>query len=212
MNWLQEFLLFVANFQILGNHANILGFFWLISLSLFMYSQFKNLFRSCYSLRCSTCNFSRLCCPRTNRRKAWHFIIFFLSGYIVFFFQMILDDTITTPINLLFGSWEMREPVLGSFSMFNLLATKWDVYAMILLFALVFYAKGLWRFFHFNKTSLFWLILVVVFSVAVAQTHWWSHLRFEGWMRAEVFWFSYPEFRILTGFFVASLVRKRAPT
>jgi len=209
MNWFEAFLSFVANFQLLGNHANIVGFLWLLILTVFMYSRFKGLFRNCYSLRCSTCNFSRLCCPNSKRNMAWHFVILFLSAYIIFFFQMILDDTITTPINLLFGSWEMRAPVLGSFSLYNLLLTKWDVYAMILIYALVFYVKGLHQFFHFTKYSMFWLILVVAFSLVIASTHWWNHLRFDGWMRTQVFWLSYPEFRVLTGFFVASLIKKQ---
>jgi len=208
MNWLEGFLLWIANFQIFGNHANIIGFLWLLVLTTFIYSRFKGLFKKCYSLRCGTCNFSRICCPNSNRNKVWHFTILSLSAYITFFFQMLLDDTITTPINLIFGSWELRQPVLGAFSVYNLWLTKFDVYLMIMLFALVFWVKGFHQFFHFTKYSIFWLSLVLFFSIIIAQTHWWTHLRFEGDMRILVFWLSYPEFRVLTGFFVASLIKK----
>jgi len=134
-------------------------------------------------------------------------VILFLAAYMIFFFQMVLDDFITSPINLLFGSWELRASVFGEFSMWNWLMTKWDVYTMITLFFLVFSTKQLWQFFRFTKQSVVWLILIIGFSLVIANTHWWTHLRYDGWMRIQVFWLSYPQFRILTGFFVASLIK-----
>jgi hypothetical protein len=180
----------IPSMEILGNAANILGLFWLLALMFIAYRRIRPTIR--------------------EKDKRWKaaLLCLMLSFYIVFFFQMLLDDTITTPINLLFGAWEIRAPALGEFTIMKLLMTKFDVYGMIAGMVLVFYIGGIWKFLHITWKSAFWLTLVLLFSLAVAQTHWWLHLRFEGWMRVQVFWLSYPEFRILTGFLVESLIKK----
>ena len=196
MSWIEEFLFFISSCELLENKANILGFIWLLTLMYFAYGRFKGHFENGY-----------LPNKKTNR-KLWIIVVFLVSFYAVFMFQLIFDDLITTPINLLFGSWELRQPVLGPLTFLSFFSTKWDVWAILIIFAFFFYIKGLWQFFRFTKYSAIWLMLIIVFSFVVANQHWWTHLRYDGWMRVQVFWLSYPEYRILTGLFFSSILKK----
>jgi hypothetical protein len=137
-------------------------------------------------------------------------LIFAFIG--VFLFQILVDDFITVPINLAFGSWSLLAPHMGTWALWKLVAFKWDNYAMVILFSLVFYVTGVWKFFHFTASSLFWLSVTLLFQLMLGSLHIWYFLGLSGYDRLTVFWVSYPWFRIFTGFLAASLIKKPGKT
>lgn len=175
--------------------SNVLGLLWFLVLIGIVFKGFRPQFREKF--------------PRKYGTFLWYFALFLISFCTVFLMQMVIDDLIQTPIDLLFGSWQLKIAQMGAFSLFKLLILKWDVYSMIFTYWLAFSVIGVWHFFHFSKKSALFLAICIAWVVLIAQTHYWSHLRFEGWMRIQVYWLTYPEFRILTGFFIASIVKKQ---
>lgn len=195
MDWLYQILLWLANAEIFNGSSNILGLIWLLLLMWIMYNRFKPQFREMF--------------PKKYETKLWYFALILITFCTVFLMQMMIDDLIQTPIDLIFGSWQLKAAQMGAFSLYNLLLLKWDVYSMILIYSLGFSTIGVWHFFHFDKKSGILLAAVILWIAMVAQTHYWSHLRFDGWMRIQVYWLTYPEFRILTGFFIGTIVKKK---
>lgn len=203
MSWLDQLLQGITYMNLGENKWNILGVFWLISLCIFYYIRFKKHFTNGYLPRPAGN-------PHHNRKRiiAWHFVIILFAFGIVYLLQMMLDDFITTPINLVFGSWSLLTPHMGSFSFLKLIAFKWDVYCSIIIYSLFFTFFKIWRFFRFTKYSTLLLTITVVFQFILASNHVFYFLDLSGSERIFTYWVSYPWFRILTGLFCASIMKK----
>lgn len=200
MNVLESFLYGVASFEVLGNKANILGFFWLIALTIVAYKRFHVYFENGYYPK-----------PKGNRWKGimWVLVLVLISWSCAWLTQLLMDDAITTPISIVFGSWKLLSVHVGEFSFLKLFLFKWDVYALIFVHIFFFSVIRLWRFFQFTKWSALCLTSAIVFQVIVSSFGiFGSHIWYEGWDRITIFWLTYPEFRIITGFFFASIIRK----
>lgn len=199
MNLFEQILLWFTYAECLGNKWNILGVFWLTALVFMSMKRFEHHFdKSGIYPKPST----------KSKQDLWYFSLLIFGFLSTMLLQMMIDDFITTPINLVFGSWELLVPHLGEFSFLKLLAFKWDVYALILCYSLVFYLTKVWRFYQFTKASAFWLILTVSLQIFLGSQHIFYFLNLTGYNRIYTFWISYPWFRILTGFLGASIIKK----
>ncbi len=208
MNPLEQFLLWVTYANLYdgskmgymgpGVRWNILGVLWLIALTAFTAKRFSTHFNNGFFPQ-----------PE-NRMRAllWAFAVLLFGFLATFLIQMMMDDFITDPINLSFGSWIYLAKGRGDFSVLKFINFKWDVYMLIFIFSLVSYLTGIWRFYQFTKTSLFWLSATVVFQLILGSQHIFYFLALSGYERLTTFWVSYPWFRILTGFFGASIIKK----
>lgn len=199
MSQIWDFLRWISYFDILKNSTNILGVFWLIALTIFGYVRFKKHFEQ-------NGYFPK---PIGARRKFWFIIPLLFSFLWGFLMQLLIDDGIATPISLLFGGWSLmgNDP----FTLSKLWAHKSDVYIGIAVLLILFTWFGIWRFFHFTKKSFFWLSLLVILTIIAASQNIINFRVFQGDAHVWVFWLTYPEGRILSGFFSASLLKKAEP-
>lgn len=208
MNWLEQFLLWIsyanlydsnkANYMGLGVRWNILGVLWMLILIGFTAKRFSGHFKNGFFPK-----------PKQNLNSyLWMMALLIFAFVSVFLLQMMVDDFITDPINLCFGSWKYLAPGRGAFSILKFINFKWDVYLLIVIYSLVFAATGIWRLYQFTKTSFFWLSITVIFQVALGYYHVFYFLDLTGYSRLMTFWVSYPWFRIFTGFLAASLIKK----
>jgi hypothetical protein len=199
MNLFEQFLQWVTYAQCVGDRWNILGVLWLAALVTMSMRRFAIHYdKSGIFPKPST----------KSKQDLWYFSLMIFGFLSTMLLQMMVDDFITTPINLAFGSWALLAPHLGEFSFLKLLAFKWDVYALIIVYSMVFYLTKLWRFYQFTRGSAFWLILTVSFQIFLGSQHVFYFLNLSGWERIYTFWISYPWFRIFTGFLGASIIKK----
>jgi hypothetical protein len=199
LNLIEQFLLWITYLNFGGNKWNIFGVLWLLALMAFTYKRFYAHF--------NLNNFFPK--PAHNPRSIyWRGALILFSFTAVFLIQMIVDDFITTPINLAFGSWNLLAPHLGGFSPFKMFMFKVDVYLLMLLYAVIFGVLRIWQFYHFTKYSAVWLSLTVLFQIFLGSQHVFYFLDLTGYERLITFWVSYPWFRILTGLFAASIIKK----
>ena len=193
-----QFLSLIANAELYSNHLNIIGAIWAVTLTLFLYFRFKVNFQSYNVFPMQT---------KTRWHKAlWFVIVFLFAIAVTLLMQYMIDDFITTPISLLFGSWS--ELNRGSFTFIKLLTFKWDVYASIIVFSLFFYMCGVWRLFKFTGISAVLLLMSICLTLTIASNHIWDYTAYSGTLRTEIFWLTYPEFRALTALFVISIVKQ----
>jgi hypothetical protein len=143
-----------------------------------------------------------------SKQDLWYFSLMIFAFLSTMLLQMMVDDFITTPINVAFGSWDLLAPQFGQFSFLKLFLFKWDVYALIVCYSLIFYLTKVWRFYQFTKASAFWLICTVSLQVLLGSQHVFYFLDLTGYDRIYTFWISYPWFRIFTGFLGASIIKK----
>jgi hypothetical protein len=205
MDWLsllRQFLLDVTygNLWPGGLRMNILGVLWAAALIIVAARRFSWQFSSVQDW------------PRPAGRfrgYLWVVAIVLFAIIAVFLFQIIVDDFITVPIQLAFGSWSILVPGRGGFTLLKLIAFKWDNYSVVILISALFYLCGIWRFCHFTKASLFWLSVTVAFVAVQSYYHVFSFMQLSGDARITAFWIGYPWFRIITGFLFASLIKKR---
>jgi hypothetical protein len=178
------------------NSLNILGMIWLFAL---------------IGLACFRFNFGiGKIWPKLIQRK-WlrYFVVFFLAFGSIYFFQILIDDLITSPIDLAFGSWSLLQPMFGAFTLWKWFEFKVDVYLNMALYVTFFSLGNLWGLFTFTKKSAFWLILLIAFQVFLAVQHNYNFRFLTGDAKFWAYWLSYPEFRIISGLFVASILRKQ---
>lgn len=198
MNLLEQLLLWISYFNLGGSKWNILGILWLGALMWMSYKRFHGHFQKGFFPQ-----------PGHNpRSKIWVGCVIAFAFTSTFLLQMMVDDFITTPINLAFGSWYLIAPHLGPFTFLKLLEFKVDVYLGIMLYSVAFYMTSLWRFYHFTKWSMLWLSLTLILQVFLASQHIFYFLDLTGYDRIYAFWMSYPWFRIFTGLLGASLIKK----
>lgn len=210
MNLLEQLLLWLSYQNFIGGHsANILGVIWLISLMALCYQRFSKHF--------NLNNYypqppSKLIGSRNWRSYVWILIVLIFSFLVVFLMQMMFDDFVTTPIGILSGSWSLLAPVMGPFTFWKLLAFKWDVYAMISVYVAFLTLTKIWQFFHFTKVSAFLLILIIIYHVIVmGGLHLYYFLDLSGMARVVAYSITYPPFRVISAFFVASIIKKPMP-
>lgn len=194
-----DFLKWISYFQLTGNNSNIIGFFWLIALTIFGYVRLQKHFEQ-------NNYFPK---PTGFRVKLWFLIPLLFSFLWVFLMQLLIDDGITTPVSLMFGGWSLLKN--DPFTLVKLWAHKSDVYLDITVLLILFTWFGIWKFFRFTKKSFFWLILIIAFQVIVSSQHLFNYAIVTGDAHVWVFWLTYPEFRSLSGFFSASLLKKAEP-
>ncbi len=197
MIWYLEILSFIAKFDLKGNAINILGVFWVLALMIVAFKSFKTQLPH-YLLE-----------PKAQRKVTLTFSVLAISFVYIFLMQQCLDDLLTIPIQLLFGSWRMVETQLGSLTLFALLDYRWEIYISIITISIVFSYYGFWKLFHFTKESAFWLSATIIFQIFLASQHNFNFRELQGYDRMVAYWVSYPEFRILSGFFVASTFKKK---
>jgi len=195
----QNFLLYITYMNLGGNKWNIFGVLWLLALMAFYCKRFYGHF--------NLNNFFPK--PEKNPRSLyWRGALILFSFTAVFLVQMVVDDFITTPINLAFGSWDLLAPHLGEFSFYKLFMFKVDVYLLILLYATIFAVLRIWQFYHFTRYSALWLSLTILLQILLGSQHIFYFLNLEGSERLITFWISYPWFRIFTGLFAASIIKE----
>jgi hypothetical protein len=200
LNWIEQLLLWITYFNVYpgGLRMNILGVFWAVALIYLAARRF--------SWHFTDAGWER---PAARARKyLWIFAMVLFGIIAVFMFQIVTDDFITVPISLAFGSWKVLVPGRGEFSLLKLIAFKWDNYAVLAVTASLFYISGVLKFYHFTKVSLFWLSLTVGSVVIVSMFHVFSFMQLSGYERLTAFWFTYPWFRIFTGFMFSSIIKK----
>ena len=199
MNAIESLLYGIASFEVLGNKANILGFIWLLALWFVAYKRFRGHFAKGYFPQ-----------PQQSyKRFLWVFAVLLISFGSVFLLQLLMDDAVTTPISIAFGSWDKLMRDKGDFTLLRLFNFKWDVYGLIFSYLFFFTAARLWQFFQFTKSSLLCLVGVIVFQVAVSGMQiFGSHMFYDGWQRIWIFWLTYPEYRILSGLLFSSILKK----
>jgi hypothetical protein len=208
LNLLEQFLQWITyanlydsnrlNYLGTGVRWNILGVFWLLILVAFTAKRFSGHFNNGFFPK-----------PAHNPRSyLWMIAVFLFAFVVTFLLQMMIDDFITDPINLCFGSWKYLAPGRGEFSILKFISFKWDVYLLIGIYSIVLAITGIWRLYQFTKTSLFWLSVTVIFQVALGYYHVFYFLDLTGYARLMTFWLSYPWFRIFTGFLGISLIKK----
>lgn len=208
MNWLEQFLLWItyanlydsnrANYMGTGIRWNILGVFWMLILIAFTAKRFSGHFNNGFFPK-----------PLQNPRShLWNLALLLFAFASTFLLQMMVDDFITDPINLCFGSWKYLAQGRGEFAILKFVNFKWDVYLVIFIYALTFSLFGIWRFYQFTKISLLCLSITVVFQILLGYYHVFYFLDLTGYARLITFWVSYPWFRIFTGFLGASIIKK----
>lgn len=181
-----------------GKAANLFGVLWLIALTFVASRRFS-------------WHFSELGWGKPSKlpkRALWIFAIILFGFLSTFLLQIITDEFISVPMGLVFGSWNLLAPHLGAFSLWKLIQFKWDSYLLILVYSSVFYVSGVWKFYHFTKESLIWLIVLLGFTFFLNSQGIIYFLNLSGWARIRNFWLSYPEWRIITGFLGASIIKK----
>jgi len=195
---LQEFLIFVINLNLIGDHAHLFGFLWLSALTFTFYLRLKHLMPAAQVD------------PNAGRiRKLWaNRKPLFTAFAIGWFIQLSIDEFVTFWINLLSGSWSMVELQLGSFTLTKLLWFKADCYFQWVFIFFVFTISNTWQYLQATKRALFWLILIILFQSTLSVLHIWNHHPYQGTELIIVFFLTYPEFRTLTGFFGSNIVRK----
>jgi hypothetical protein len=147
--------------------------------------------------------------PSARARKyLWILAMILFAVIAVFMFQILTDDLITVPISLAFGSWKVLVPGRGDFSLWKLILFKWDNYAVLAITGSVFFLCGVWKFYQFTKASLVWLSLTVSLVILVSSFHVFTFLQLSGEARLTAFWLTYPSFRIISGFLLASMIKK----
>lgn len=201
MNWLEQFLLWITYLNVYpgSQKMNILGVFWLISLMFIAVKRFSWQFTNIQDWKKP---------EEKSRGYLWTFAILLFTFIAVFMWQIIIDDLITVPINLAFGSWPVMVPGRGAFSIEKLFIFKWDNYAYLAISGSLFYLAGIWKMYHFTKASLIWLSITIVDVVLLASMHVFIFITLSGYDRLFAFWVSYPWFRIFTGFLLASMIKK----
>jgi len=187
----------IANADLLHNSLNIMGLIWFVVLILLASKWFD-------------AEIGNVWPKLIKQRKLFrYFILLLLAFGSIFFMQILIDDLITTPIDLVFGSWILMQPTIGAFTFLKLWYFKYPVYLNMALYTTFFSLFGFWRLFCFTKKSAFWLILLIAFQVFLASQHNFDFRSLTGTAKTIAFWDSYPEFRIISGFFVASVLKKR---
>lgn len=200
MDWLYQFLLWVTYQELWNGHsANILGAFWLIALMIMAARRL--------SWHCSNIGWAQP--SHGYKRVLWLFAVLLFGFLFAFLFQIVTDEFVTVPLSLAFGGWSLMVPTLGPFTIWKLIVFKWDSYMLILVYSSVFFLSGVWKFCHFTKKSLIWLIAIIVFASFIYGMGIFYFLNLSGWARIRAFWVSYPPWRILTGFLGASIIKKR---
>jgi hypothetical protein len=182
-----------------GQSANMVGFFWMIALVIVGSRRFA-------------WHFQNNGWPQPShgiKRILWILAVILFAFLFVFLLQVITDEFLTVPIALAFGSWVLMPPSMGAFTIWKLIAFKWYSYLLIAVYGSIFYLSGCWRFCHFTKKSLIWLISVMCYSIFIDANHIFYFLNLSGWTRFRAFYITYPPWRVLLGFFGASLIKKR---
>ena len=195
-----EILTFIANSDLSKSGAgalNILGALWLLILMVLTYMRLKPQFSS------------SLPKPKGHKKLIWFFCLVALSYTYIFLMQQILSEVLEWNIFLAFGSWSLVESYVGPLSLLKVLNNRAEMYISIILICFVFTYYGFWRLFHFTKESAFWLLATIALLVLLGSQHNYNFRVLQGYDRMIAFWLSYPEFRILTGFFVASTLKKK---
>lgn len=201
MSWVEQLLLWITYVNLYPGtqKMNILGLFWFISLMFVAVKRFS------WQLT----NVQEWKKPAgKGKRYLWIFAVLLFAFIAVFMWQIIIDDLITVPINLAFGSWTVMVPGRGAFSIEKLFIFKWDNYSYLLITGLLFYLAGIWKMYHFTKASLVWLSITILDVIMLASMHVFIFITLSGYDRLFAFWVSYPWFRIFTGFLFVSMIKK----
>lgn len=189
---LYDLLDWFAHAELLGNRYNILAVAWALILTFTIYKRIKGmnpLFKK----------------ELTGFKRSA--IAFGVAGMTVYFLQLLIDDFITTPIDTAFGSWSLMVGY-GNFTLMKILLFKADIYLMIVLLFLGFTMLDLWQMFHWTRWSTIALVSLIGFQIVLAYAHYWNQWQYSGVEMVKEYWLSYPEFRVLSGLFVASIIRK----
>jgi hypothetical protein len=201
LNWIYRFLLDITYAELWPNHhtANILGLLWLIALMTFAYW-------------CFSWHFQNSGWPQPShgsKRILWVVAIVGFAFVFTFLLQIVTDELIVVPFGIAYGSWNLLSAQLGSFTIWKLIGFKWDSYMLIIVYSGLLFLSGAWKFLHFTKQTLFWLIVIVAFSFWLnSSAHIFYFLNLTGWARIRAFYLSYPVWRILIGFLGASIIKK----
>ena len=200
MNILEQIAFWIINLNLIGDHGHIIGFLWLIALIITFFKRLKDLVPG-----------------KHDQPTRWKSILSYrkvaaISFSIAWFIQVMVDECITFLFNLASGAWSMIEFQKGAFTIEKLFWMKADSYFQIALFFFVFTIANVWQYFHVTKRTLFWLSLVMLYQGILAYLHIWNHHAYTGTPLILVFFLTYPEFRILTGFLGSNLVKKPEQT
>ena len=181
----------IANMDFMNNSLNILGMIWLVAL----------IFLACQRFNIEIENLGGIWPKLQRQRKLVRAAILFVLAFgTIYFFQILIDDLITTPIDLGFGSWILLQPWLGPFTIWKLFMFKVNVYLNMLLYFFFFSVCGLWPLLKFNRKSAFWLCLLIAFQLVLSIQHNYNFRSLMGAAKTFSFWESYPEFRIILAY------------
>lgn len=195
---LLEFLIWLANFNFIQDHAHLFGFLWLAALILTFYPRLKKMMPQ-----------PKLDPNASFLRKLWANRKPLITAFaIAWFIQLSIDEFVTYWINLLSGSWIMIEKYYGAFSILKLAWVKSDCYFQWLFIFFIFTISNTWQYLQITKRALFWLSLVILMQSILSVLHIWNHHAYQGMELVIVFYSTYPVFRTLTGLFGSSIVRK----
>jgi hypothetical protein len=180
----------IPRLDFLGDHANFIGFLWLLSLVIVF---FKRIRKPEF--------------PLMSRKQMIPLVRAFLIAWL---FQIGIDEVITMPLNLLSGSWIMMQPGWGNFTLLKLIDFKADVYFQIIAVVYSLLISGAFqKHYQFTRKSLFWFSTILLMQLVLSfHLHWWNYRTFPDPKYSIVFWSSYPEFRVLSGFFAVSIIKK----
>lgn len=193
MTTLWDVLSWIANCQLAGNDANILGLLWSVILAFVGYRWL----RSFPSFKVKPQN------------KYFWLAPFLLSVTLVVYVQDIVDIGVITPIALAFGRWVEMPASLQPLSPVNFVREYWNVLITIGLFTYVYADKNLFRFLHFTRQSLVWVLAIASFYVCVTAAFGvWNYNLLVDPVRTVYFWVLYPEIRVLWGLLFCSLFKK----
>lgn len=196
---IKEIALAFTYLDVQAGRMNILGAFWFFALTMFTFRRFRIYYKE-----------GKIFQNRSSKLRRFfsYVIVFAISGFSIFLIQMLFDDALTTPMNLLFGSWTLVQAQAGPFTIWKLIESKWDVYIMISLIVVYFATQDFWKWFQFSKWSLLWLSIIIAYQIALSYFHIFQFRGLPEDIRIRNYWITYPEWRTLTGLFVTTIIRK----
>jgi len=188
-------LSWIANCQLAGNDANIIGLLWAVALSFVGYNHLRKFHSSSFGV---------------NSKKSYFWLIPFLfSITLVVYIQDIVDITIITPIALAFGRWVEMPNYVQPLSIYNFLCVYWNVLLTIGLFTYFYLKQNFLKFLHFTRESLALVFGIAIFYIAITNYFGvWNYNLLVDPLRTVYFWILYPEIRILWGLLYLSILKK----